>query len=322
MDAYENIIKKSFRLGRVKRSQKLRLLYNGQRLQGKPSEETRMGVVNASAPRGPSCRVEVYKFRRLPCLTSQSSEIEPLRQWLQSVSMDKALEGSFEDAFAACCEVMGRYRIIGNKRAYIGFPVTASNGTTGEDTLPGDSHEDGNEEVIPRQNGQSSIVGSEGDTNVNIDGDCENRTEGSSFQGDVNIVNNVQSEEMSTGPPGPSSATGNSDPLLYHMMYFLDLACNDYVFEMLSMMFDETRQKTFHFICGSLIEKFKRDRLIVAPLVMDVLLYSQAKVFGTKDAEELKERERSLRGMRDMFSVARETPFLKSYREMHWRFLK
>lgn len=105
-------------------------------------------------------------------------------------------------------------------------------------------------------------------------------------------------------------------------MHFLDLGCNDYVFDMISMLFDESKEKTFHLIDGTFMQKFQREQLRPSPLVKDVLLYYHGKVFGTRNEEAHEELGRGLRWVKDMFTLVRDTPFLKSYREMHWLILK
>lgn len=128
VSVFERIIKPKFVVGRNDRSVMLQGTYRNDGILGLPTELTRISVKDPGAADGRSSRIKVYRFRRLPALTREASEIRPLITWLQEVENHGALSIPWKDALKVCVNAIGSYKYVSAQEAgYIGFPVFSRN---------------------------------------------------------------------------------------------------------------------------------------------------------------------------------------------------
>lgn len=125
---YEGIMKPVFLFGRYQRSKILRTIYNNTETLERPAEVVRIRTRDAAKPDSSRFRIEVYRYRRLPYLTRQASEMDPLIAWLQSAEKMGALKVSRDDALEICIAAIRNYRYLSDcEAAYIGYPLITTN---------------------------------------------------------------------------------------------------------------------------------------------------------------------------------------------------
>lgn len=101
----------------------LQSIYRNYGLLGRPTELAIITVKDAGSSHGRRSRVKVYRFRRLPALPSEASEMIPLIEWLKQIRNQDALRLSWEDAVKVSVEAICSYSYAsGRDVGYIGFP--------------------------------------------------------------------------------------------------------------------------------------------------------------------------------------------------------
>ena len=77
--------KRSYLLQRNSRSEKLHLIYaGGDPRDVKPITNWRL-TRDASLNAGPKCRVKIFSARRLPCIEKYSTDLQPVKEWLEEL---------------------------------------------------------------------------------------------------------------------------------------------------------------------------------------------------------------------------------------------
>lgn len=124
LDVYEKIIKKAFRMGRGNRLKTTNDIFSSKR----GAKLVRMSVRAAERPNSHPQRIWAFKVRRLPLLTRQQHEMNPLKQWLSHIEGRGALQVTKSSAYNICLQAIGSCKRTSEKCAYFGFPRTPQNG--------------------------------------------------------------------------------------------------------------------------------------------------------------------------------------------------
>lgn len=321
VSVFENIFKDPYKLGKNERSAILRQVYLRDGRICPPTEIARVSVKNPSLPDATSSRLKIYRYRRLPSVTREISEMRPLVQWLKKVEEHGALVGTWEEAHQVCLNAIASYKYTSEQEAgYVGFPsstparpssVVNSPHRQGERSSEGEACPHPNLQV---ENGRSREAASEGN---------------SDFAERVSTVLNENSATLPARDVGADDGTERiveegeyvhsetNGRILVYMTHYLDLVQCDDLFMALCMLFDGRLNAMFHVIVGAFRQKHNRRSPQVPYLVRVILDYSLEKVFGVKDRRKHEERETVLRSARDNFAVVRG---VLGYDEMSWNF--
>lgn len=337
VEVFEDIIKDKYLLGRNERSTTLQKTYEIQGLLGNPTQLVRICTCDAATPDACKSRVKVYRYRRFPCLTRTTSEMNPLIEWLKRLSGLGVLSFSWRESLSVCVEAIKKYKYLSNKEAgYVGFPLESS-----QQLLTGSSERahvvvrtqnvggalqrqgvegENGKHVEPLGNGSSAVnyVGIEGsrDPPIHIreSGDGALTSSGALEVASTSTGTTLRSESLSHN----SLLGGPNDDMLRFMMHYLELSYCDDVFLVLCMLFDERLDSKFQFVVGAFREKYKNGQVVAPLLVKNIMAYAHAKAFDTNAGHDHSEIERSLKRTRDQIATVRSLYGLKSYEEMRW----
>ena len=119
----EIIFKRSYLLQRNSRSEKLHLIYAGGDARNvKPITKRRL-TRDASLNAGPKSRVKIFSARRLPCIEKYSTEVQPVKEWLEELLGLGALKKNcLDQVFGECIGIIKSYVKVEGNYGYVGYP--------------------------------------------------------------------------------------------------------------------------------------------------------------------------------------------------------
>lgn len=117
----------------------------------KSSELPRMYIFASDDPSQTSYRRRVYKGRRLPKLSRQTTGMDPVRDWINYAIEQQALaDPDTERAYDTFRQVLESHTLVNGQSAYPGYPSHENEGRNARQSVPStDSNElEGNEAAI------------------------------------------------------------------------------------------------------------------------------------------------------------------------------
>lgn len=346
---FDGIIKKRHRLGRILRAKKMKRFHLETSIGERRTHMARIWTRDASHSDGPNSRIRVFKYRRMPSLSRQISEMDPVKAWIKFAAQRKALHCSEEDSYATCLVIIGTYRNVGGACSYVGYPqlparpsYLSERAPVGAGSSDDENSGDGNNSVDAV--GAEQPVETERLSGSNTQ-DCEqdslrlpspgtfeaaesrdsptDQRRGSGTSGNILAATD---EDVASPKEVDAPREALRDPFSQSTATMMETAYDDRTFLMLCLLFDDKLDIKFDFFAGIFLEKYRGGRPLVSPLVMDVLVYCHWKYCGVIDQREHEDREWRLRMAKDILTSARmsfansQNP-LKTYDEMRWSFL-
>lgn len=298
----------------------------------------KMKIRAADDPNGKYVEKRVYKMRRLPQLSRQSTEMEDVRSWIRFALSKHVLGVSETDAYDIIREVIDTHLLVEGQSAYVGYPAFCDDGRAQE--TPHASHAAENQTVSPE-----SIIGSDSARNALVEtnstgenhhGSSETQDEQSSMGENQQALQGARTARTSTlehQEPSLSvlpslSSSQELVPAQYpeDTMTYLNItdkvvatAENDDLFLFLCKVEDDSSDCMVGMVAARLMDKLEQFQIQECSILMDVLQYAYGKHFGTKSAQEHYSRKNRIRLNVHMLKLARSWLGKPTYEQMEWK---
>lgn len=301
VEIFEAILKDQYRLGRPLRFSRMRDFYNDLGITRSENEVTRGAPevppssssfagdnVGSRAVRHRRPKAMRYKGIRLPYISRRTTDMSQVKSWLRFAESMNAMKKTYEEALEIVRSKLDAYRT-----------ETTVNGTQTSSVTRTDRH---------------SLCSS-----------CSNPLSDSSTRRDRPSASD-RPERIPSTPPDhaihphleqqDSRETDHSNT----MNTISEMAANDNIFLMISMLFDEDQDIEFGTFSRFFLEKHRSLGLEPTVLLKEVLQFAVGKKIGL-DTSEHHQREQGLRATMKLFEASRLSEGKKAYKDMDWDFL-
>lgn len=304
----KSVLKSPFIANPRTSKKKMEHMYRHEIMKDVSASSRRMKLKN-NATKGEFTRIFVFKGCRVPLLSNDTSEIEPIRKWLSFCEQKNALNVPLPVAYRKCLDVLRSYSYLNGKGTFKNFPDLERNCESHDKELSG---AEGLQQPIQQFTTTQSQTRAEYEQAIE---EVNNNTN----EGGQNGVYNSHSVRTE------HSLESNKQALIREASGLQMMASNDKLYLCLCMLFqdDDSSRIIAHVRASS--SEFVRQNSPINPLVRDLIEYCvwKANSSANKSSAEVlqfKKMEERLKITVEILTLARRAIGKPLYPELRWKF--